>query len=87
MRALEFSNPRWSINWRRRVRAHLATLPPGDAADDLAMIEAATWGGWIGGHVRQLRLRALLRAARDDQEAINLDGQRALLDALRERIL
>lgn len=86
MSPLEFSAPPPPVNWRRHVREHLATLPPGDATDDLAMIEAAIRGQCHGGFVRQQRVLALLRGARDDRGIVALDGQRALLDALRERI-
>ena len=85
MTPLGFAATPAPISWRRQVRDHLATLPPGDAADDLAMIEAAWRGDDAGGFVRQQRLLALLRGARNDQGTVTIDGQRALLDALRER--
>ena len=85
MTPLGFAATPEPISWRRQVREHLATLPPGNAADDLAMIEAACLGHDAGGFVRQQRLLALLRGARNDQGIVAIDGQRALLDALRER--
>ena len=86
MTPLVFATAAAPIIWRRRVREHLATLPPGNAADDLAMIEAAWRGDDAGGFIRQQRLRALLRGARNDQGIVAIDGQRALMDALRERV-
>ena len=86
MTPLGFAASPAPISWRRHVREHLATLPVGDAADDLAMIEAACLGHHPGGFVRQQRLLALLRGARNDQGIVAIDGQRALLDALRERV-
>lgn len=85
MTPLGFAATPAPIIWRARVRDHLATLPPGDPALDLAIIEGSLRGEFSGSWTRQQRVLTLLRAARNDQGIVTLDGQRALLDALRER--
>jgi hypothetical protein len=77
-----------SVNWHAAIRDHLASLPPCQAhtpAQDLALVERAFMGLHIGGFVDQKRVQDLLRGARNDQYNVTLDGQRALLDALKAR--
>ena len=84
-----------TIDWPRRVAAHLDALPPHGwtPLQDWALVEhfsgqdprkLAHVEGYLGtGHA--LRLRHLLSATVSDNGAFSLDGREALLKALRER--
>ena len=75
------------VNWRKAVDAYLAALPPSEFTpqDDLRLVERAVLGVHIGGWLEQQRALTLLLPARSNQWTVTIDGQRALLDALRAR--
>lgn len=77
------------IKWPARVAAHLAALPPGDPAQDLALVEAAMRGDRISAFDRPRlrdRQKLLLAAAHDDNGKPCLDGRAALIEAVRARV-
>lgn len=87
MRLIDIRTPPQPINWRKRVAESLAALPPSTFTpqDDLRLVERALLGVSIGGWLDQQRVLALLRPACNDQWTVTIDGQRALVDALRAR--
>lgn len=85
MTPIEFHATPEPINWPARVAAHLDTIAP-ITAQDVALIEAAALGYRQVAHKRQQRLLALLRGARDACFRVTMDGQAALLDAVRGRV-
>ena len=74
-------------SWRTRIRAYITDLPPSEytPARDLALLEASGMGKAPDTYPERQRLLVLLRAARNDAGDVTIDGQRALLDALRDR--
>jgi hypothetical protein len=86
-RPLDFRTPDPEpINWPARIAAHLDTLGPITKAD-LTLIEAAARGRIPHmKHDSTQRLLDLLRGARDANYRVTMDGQAALLAAVRGRV-
>ena len=87
MTRLDFRTPDPEpVNWPARIAAHLDALGPITKAD-LTMIEAAARGSVRHVSHRNLpRLLDLLRGARDANYRVTMDGQAALLAAVRGRV-
>ena len=87
MTPLNFAADPAPVSWPARVREYLAAMPvsPFTPAQDLDWMQCAVAGRGYPSYAAQQRVAALLRAARDDRGGVALDGQRALIDAIRDR--
>ena len=82
MTRLDFRTPDpEQVNWPARIAAHLDALGPITRAD-LTLIEMAARGRGASSP----RLLDLLRGARDANYRVTMDGQAALLAAVRGRV-
>ena len=73
------------VNWPARIAAHLDTLGPITRVDQ-SLLEAAAIGRKVGSEKNRNRLLDLLRGARDANYRVTMDGQAALLAAVRGRV-
>lgn len=82
---MNYRTPSPPVAWQ--PAAYLAALPPSGftPAQDLALMEQAAMGHTPATYAKRQRLLVLLRAARNAAGDVAIDGQRALLDALRMR--
>lgn len=88
MMHLNFAAPAPKKSWRASVRDYLASLPADHwtPAQDLALVEGAARSPRIHrSYMETERLRVLLRCTRNEYGHVTIDGQAALLSALKDR--
>ena len=74
------------LSWPRVIAAHLDSLDPPVEARDLALLEQAARGIAAVIYADRVRVQDLLRGARDRLGRVAIDGQKALIEAVRARV-
>lgn len=82
MKHTDFRRVTAPVNWPRRIAEHLASIEPGDPAQDLAIIRHVAMGYRLTDFMQIQRARVLLRGARNDWDDVTYEGQTALIKAL-----
>lgn len=85
MNRLDLASPPQPVNWPRRIAEHLDAIPPGNPAQDLAIIRHVAMGRKLTDFMQIQRARVLLRGARNEWDIVTCEGQAALIKVLEQR--